>query len=146
MNGDFAVAVHALVFLYHRQATLSSDTLAWNICTNPVRVRKVMTKLCKAGLAQAREGKIDGGYTALAGGGDIHLAQVLRALGSRCVTPAWRPGGEETDCLLSSGMAGVLDEIYGTLNRGCERQLEQITVSDVARRIFAARSLTDASS
>ena len=142
MNGDFAVAVHALVFLYHRQETLSSDTLAWNICTNPVRVRKVMAKLRKAGLAQAREGKIDGGYTSLPGGGEIRLSQVLRALDNQCVTPTWRPGGEETDCLVSSGMADALDEIYGTLNRACEKQLDEITVSDVARSIFSAHALT----
>lgn len=136
MNGDFAVAVHALVFLYHRRETLASDILADNICTNPVRVRKVMAKLRKAGLAEAREGKFDGGYRARPDGGDIRLSEVLEALGERCVSPVWRPGGEEADCLISSGMAAALDDIYGTLNEACREKLSGITVADVARSIF----------
>ena len=142
MNGDFAVAVHALVFLYHRQDTLSSDTLAWNICTNPVRVRKVMAKLRKAGLVEAREGKIDGGYRSPVGGGDTRLAQILGALDEKCVAPTWRPGGEEPDCLVSSGMAAALDEIYDRLNACCAHELETITVADVAKRIFSRAALT----
>ncbi len=142
MNGDFAVAVHALVFLYHRQDTLSSDTLAWNICTNPVRVRKVMAKLRKAGLVEAREGKIDGGYRSPAGGGDTRLAQILGALDEKCVAPTWRPGGEEPDCLVSSGMAAALDEIYDRLNACCAHELEAITIADVAKRIFSRAALT----
>ncbi|HWQ57686.1 MAG TPA: Rrf2 family transcriptional regulator [Clostridia bacterium] len=137
MNGDFAVAVHALVFLYHRQETLASDVLAWNICTNPVRVRKVMAKLRKAGLAEAREGKFDGGYRALPDGGDIRLCAVLKALDERCIAPNWKPGGEEADCLISSGMATALDEIYDRLNECCVERLADITVADVSRRIFA---------
>jgi len=142
MNGDFAVAVHALVFLYHRQDTLSSDTLAWNICTNPVRVRKVMAKLRKAGLVEAREGKIDGGYRSPAGGGDTRLAQILGALDEKCVAPTWRPGGEEPDCLVSSGMAAALDEIYDRLNACCAHELEAITIANVAKRIFSRAALT----
>ena len=42
MTSEFAIAVHALVFLNHKGETLSSDALADNVCTNPARVRKVM--------------------------------------------------------------------------------------------------------
>ena len=42
MNSDFCVAVHGMVYLYHKKCQLSSDELADNICTNPARVRKVM--------------------------------------------------------------------------------------------------------
>lgn len=140
MNGDFAVAVHALVFLYHRQETLASDVLADNICTNPVRVRKVMAKLRKAGLVEAREGKFDGGYRSRPDGGSIRLLEVLEALGERCVTSAWRPGGEDADCLVSSGMAAALDEIYDALNGACAGKLAEITVSDVAQSIFSGRA------
>ena len=61
MNSEFCVAVHALVFLSHKQASLSSETLAKNICTHPARVRRVMAKLKRAGLVHTKEG-VDGGY------------------------------------------------------------------------------------
>ena len=61
MTGEFAIAVHALVYLNHKKEVLSSDELAANVCTNPARVRKVMAKLKKAGLLSTKEGA-EGGY------------------------------------------------------------------------------------
>ena len=52
MNSDFVVAVHAMVFLHHKAETVSSEMLAENICTNPVRIRRVMARLKKAGLVK----------------------------------------------------------------------------------------------
>ena len=61
MNSDFIVAVHALVFLNHKQGVVSSEALAENVCTNAARVRKVMAPLKRAGLVETREGN-EGGY------------------------------------------------------------------------------------
>ena len=63
MNSEFIVAVHAMVFLHHKADTLSSETLAENVCTNPVRIRRVLAKLKKAGLVETREGRTAGGYS-----------------------------------------------------------------------------------
>ena len=52
MDSIFSLAVHALVYLNHKDCTLSSEALAENICTNPARVRKVMAQLKKAGETQ----------------------------------------------------------------------------------------------
>ena len=61
MTAEFTVAVHALVYLHHKNTVLSSEELAQNVCTNPARIRKVMAKLKKAGLVLAREGRVQGG-------------------------------------------------------------------------------------
>ena len=140
MTGDFAVAVHALVFLNHRGETLASDILAKNICTNPARVRKVMARLRRAGLVEAREGKFDGGYTSIKEAPSIRLSDVLDAIGERCVESTWRPVSEEMDCLVSSGMAGVMDAIYDQLNDSCRKKLEEITIEQVSNAIFARES------
>lgn len=55
MNGDYSLAVHALVYLDHRNTHLPSQILAENICTNAARVRKVMRPLAAAGLAATRK-------------------------------------------------------------------------------------------
>lgn len=62
MNSDFILGVHALVFLNHKAETLNSETLAQNICTNPVRVRRVMARLRKAGLVETRGWRENAGY------------------------------------------------------------------------------------
>ena len=56
MNSDFCVGVHALVYLSHKNCCLSSEELAENICTNRVRVRRVMGRLGKAGLVDTKSG------------------------------------------------------------------------------------------
>ena len=61
MDSSFNLAVHALVCLSHSGRSLSSEALAENICTNPTRVRRVLTGLKKAGMVETREG-LDGGY------------------------------------------------------------------------------------
>ena len=48
MNGDYSLAVHALVYLDHRNTHLPSQILAENICTNAARVRKVMRPVAEA--------------------------------------------------------------------------------------------------
>ena len=57
MTSEFAIAVHALVFLDRSNATIRQvKKLADNVCTNPVCIRRVMGKLKKAGLIETREG------------------------------------------------------------------------------------------
>ena len=102
LNGEFSVAVHALVILDRRSGVVTSDELAGNICTNPARVRKVMARLVRAGLAESSEGR-GSGYAA-PGAGAVTLLQVLDAVGARAVDVAWRTGDMDRDCLISSGM------------------------------------------
>ena len=135
MTGTFSLAVHALVYLNHKGTTLSSESLAENICTNPARVRRVMAPLKKAGLVSTKEG-IDGGYTSLCDPAAVTLRQVAQAVDACFVSAAWRPGDMDRECLIASGMANILDEIYADLDQMCKQRLEQITLSDIDRKIF----------
>lgn len=137
MNSDFCVAIHGLVYLNHKACVLSSEELADNICTNPVRVRKVMAKLKKAGLVETREGT-DGGYRICKAPEDITLTQVANALEVCFVSTNWSSGSIDKPCLISSGMAGIMDHIFQQLDDGCRQQLEQITIADIDGYIFGA--------
>ena len=75
MTSEFAIAVHALVYLNHKGETVSSEALAENICTNPARVRKVMAKLKKAGLVATKEG-VDGGYHFIKAPAEVTLRRI----------------------------------------------------------------------
>lgn len=135
MNGDFALAVHALVYLNHRAATLSSEALAENVCTNPARVRKVMGLLKRAGLVGTKEGA-EGGYSFELDAEAVSLRRVAEAVDASFVSAAWRPGHLDADCMISSGMAGVLDGIYSDLDSLCKRRLEALTIASIDRQIF----------
>lgn len=143
MNSDFCVAVHALVYLNHKATVLSSEALAENICTNPARVRKVLSKLKRSGLVQAREGSSGGGYRFPLSPQEVSLAQIARTLELRLVSTAWRSGDQEMECLVASGMADLMDDVFNDLDGRCMARLEEITIADLDRKLFGGRGDAD---
>ena len=139
MNGDYSLAVHALVYLDHRNTHLPSQILAENICTNAARVRKVMRPLAAAGLAATKEGA-EGGYALAQPAAHITLSTVAEATGTTFVDANWKPGDIHEECLVSSSMGAVMDGIYDGLNRTCLEQLAHTTIHDITEQIFSGAS------
>lgn len=135
MTSDYCVAVHALVYLNHKAKVLSSEELAENICTNPARVRKVMAKLKKAGFVRTKEGS-EGGYLFDQDANKVTLDQVAEALEIRFVDTAWKSGDTDMKCLVASGMAALMDEVFDDLNEQCRKRLREITIGTLDQRIF----------
>ena len=135
MDGMFSLAVHALTYLNHKDCVLTSEELAENICTNPARVRKAMALLKKAGLVTTRTGQV-GGYRFAVDAGALTLAQVAEAMHVRFVDATWRSGDVDMACLVASGMAEIMDDLYLKLDRQCRESLAHITIADIDRRIF----------
>ncbi|MCI1666244.1 MAG: Rrf2 family transcriptional regulator [Atopobiaceae bacterium] len=138
MNSDFAVAVHAVVYLAHRGCAQSSETLAENICTNRVRVRKVMAPLVRSGIVSAREGA-EGGYELAADPDALTLLDVADALGTRFVSSTWHSGDVDCECVISSGMGPLLDAIYDDLDACCRERLSHMTVGALEREFSHAQ-------
>lgn len=134
MTGEFAIAVHGLVYLHHKDTVLSSEELAANICTNPARVRKVMAKLKKKNLVETKEG-IKGGYHMAADARDVTLRHICDALEDDIVKASWKSGNFDIGCMIASGMAGMMDSIYGEMNERCKKYLETITIADVEKKV-----------
>lgn len=135
MNSDFIVAVHAMVYLCHRGETVSSEALADNICTNPVRIRRVMGKLKKAGLVETREGRTEGGYSCPPDKKTATLREIGSALDVRFADYGWRSGDMEKDCMIASGMSGYMDGLCAELDRRCQDYLGSVTVADVEKTL-----------
>ena len=138
MTAEFSLAVHALVYLLHKECVVSSQELADNICTSPARVRKVMTKLHKAGLVDAFQGK-GSGYQSRPGSAELSLDRVLDALDEEPITMNWRSGAIDRECLISSGMGNVMDGLYADMNEACRRRLANMTVGRINQTIFARK-------
>lgn len=139
MTSEFSVAVHALVFLNHKAKTISSEEISENICTNPARVRKIMSKLKKANLIETKEG-IEGGYSFNLNASNVSLKDVSKALNISFVSSSWKSGDVDMNCLIASGMANVMDNIYSKLDNVCKDYLNNITISDIDKIIFKKES------
>lgn len=139
MTGEFAIAVHAVVYLNHKKQSLSSEELAKNVCTNPARIRMVMGRLRKAGLIETREG-VNGGYSFEKDAKQITLCDIGKAVKARFVGSAWRSGDTDMECLIASGMANVMDGLYAEMDALCHERLKTVTVQDIDDIIFRGKA------
>lgn len=135
MKSDFIVAVHSLIYLKHKGCSINSEELAKNICTNAARVRKVMVKLKAMGVVSTREGHV-GGYCVCSNVGNLNLAAIAKALDTVFVEAKWHSGCQDLNCMVSSGMGLIFDEMYGNLNAKCMEELEKITIGQLEKKIF----------
>ena len=135
MTAEFIVAVHSLIYLNHKGDFRSSEEIAENVCTNPARVRKVMTKLKKAALVETHGGFV-GGYRFACKAEAVTLYDVFKAVGERFIKTAWRSGSAEMDCPISAGMGPIMDEVFLSLERCCGEELRQTSLADRDRRLF----------
>jgi Rrf2 family protein len=136
MNGEFIIAVHVLAYLAnHLQRNISSEELSRSACTNPARIRKVMSELRQAGLVETRSGS-EGGYLLKVPQEKISLLQVLHAVGAQVVKPGWRIDHPDKNCLISTGMGAVMDNLAADLDAACCQKLQQQTISDISAQLF----------
>lgn len=134
MTAEFIVATHAAVYLSHAADWRTSEQIAENVCTNPARVRKVMSKLKKAGIVQAHTSR-GGGYRLAAPAEGLTLAQLLSAVQEQVVNVDWRSGSECADCPISRTMAPVMDGIFDRLEQDCRQSLAGVTVAAIQQAI-----------
>lgn len=130
MTGEFAIAVHALVYLNHKASTVSSAVLARNVCTNPARIRKVMAKLKNAGIVVTKVGA-EGGYFLEKSASEVTLRQVIDAVEIAVVSSSWQTGDALINCMIANGMVDVMNKIYSELDSLCRKRLEKITIEDI---------------
>ncbi|WP_256759217.1 Rrf2 family transcriptional regulator [Cohnella sp. WQ 127256] len=137
MNSEFIIAVHSLVLLAHRpDGMASSEEIASNVCTNPVRVRKVMSCLRKNGFVDTREGS-GGGYRLSQEPNEVTLADIYRALTAGSLAPSWCSGNPESDCLVGSNMGEVMDAVFCGADQQLELYFESITIGQMLSRLTA---------
>lgn len=136
MTAEFSLAVHALTYLCVHDRSVTSEELSENICTNPARVRKVMRFMKAAGFVETKEG-ITGGYIMRVQGEEISLKSIADALNMPYISVSWKSGDVDMDCMVASGMADVMNEIYGKLNDICAQRLETVTIEDIRKKLSA---------
>ena len=135
MTSDFILAIHALVYMHHKKEVLSSEELATNICTNPARIRKVMTKLVQHNLVVSKRGQFGGGYS-YSETLDITLDMVAKIFDQEFVEIPWRSGDKNQSCLICSGMADYTDKLYQNINDVIYKYLKTITIDEVENKLI----------
>jgi Rrf2 family protein len=135
VNSDFTIAVHSLVFLaYLPDHMASSEVIAKNVCTNPARIRKMMSRLRNHGFVNTKEG-IGGGYILGCDPQVVTLAEVYGIVSLGMLKPHWCTGDPEQKCIVSSNTQVVMDQIFSGAELHLEMYLGNITISSVLEKI-----------
>ena len=124
----YRIAVQALVVLAQSDGHCPSATIAENLETHAVFLRRVLAHLARVQIVEAREGR-DGGYRLVRPAERITLGEIYRAV--RQVEP---DAEVETDGCLSARVKGVLDELGAEAELRALEALDRFTVADVIER------------
>jgi Rrf2 family protein len=137
-NSRFAVAVHAATALAYRVARgdtwVSSEQLAESVRTNPVVVRRAVTALVRAGLAEAQPGR-GGGARLARPPAEIALADIYRAVEGAGGVLAHNANAPNRACPVSCGMRRALTPVFAAVESAVDDALGRTTVADVLRTL-----------
>lgn len=137
-NVQFSVAAHVMAALgNHAGEPLRSSALAGSVNADPTFVRRVVSKLAKAGLVTTVRGK--NGACALARApADITLLDIYRA--SEAPAAFAVHGYPVTEgCRVSRNIKGCMDDVLRDAQDAFERSLAQRTLADVVGALADGR-------
>ena len=137
-NVQFSVAAHVMVALgAHPGEPVRSSALASSVNADPTFVRRVVSKLAKAGLVTTVRGK-NGACTLARAPADITLLDVYRA-SEAPATFAVHAYPVTEGCRVSRNIKGCMEDVLREAQGEFERSLAGRTLADVVAALAKAR-------
>jgi Rrf2 family protein len=129
VNNQFSIAVHLMAGLGYGPADVTSAMLASSVNTSPSFVRRILSKLSKAGLVCTRMGK--SGSTALARDPkDISLLDIYRAVDApQALSIHDYP--EQRSCPVSCNIKSAMENVFHRSQKALEQSLASTTLAEV---------------
>ncbi|MDR1429705.1 MAG: Rrf2 family transcriptional regulator [Spirochaetaceae bacterium] len=136
INTQFPVAVHILAVLDIKKDNpeIVSDLIARSVNTNPVVVRRLFSKLKKAGLAGQKKDGL--GFTLFKKAGDITLRDVYQAVRRERAALFDTHKNPSQRCIVGSHILDVLEGPLSSAQHAMEKDLARFTVKDIVNSIM----------
>ncbi|WP_017537737.1 Rrf2 family transcriptional regulator [Nocardiopsis halophila] len=139
-NSRLTVAAHALTWigLYQRRGheVATSEQIATSANTNPVVIRRLLSELRRAGLADSQRGA-GAGWTLTRELSAITLLDVYRAIEPGPLFALHR-AAPDPECVVGQGIGPALSAVYDGVEAALRRELAQTTLEDVLQDILKA--------
>lgn len=137
-NSRLTIAAHALTWigLYQRRGhdVATSEQIATSVNTNPVVIRRLLSELRRAGLADSRRGA-GAGWTLSRDLAAITLLDVYEAVEPGPVFALHR-STPDPECVVGHGIGPVLTAVYGEIETTLRSELARTTLEDVLRDVL----------
>ena len=127
-------ALHILGALAFRHPeSLNSEMLAFSMQTNSALVRRLLSKLAKAGLVKTQRGQGGGSYLAKPPE-KITIREVYAAVGNQ---PIFRSFDKKPHklCPVSCGIGAALKSLYGGFENTLFKDMEKTMLSDLMNKL-----------
>jgi len=133
LNSEFALAVHCLVLLaFHSKEMLTSSAIAESISVHPVRIRKILSLLKKAGYIDSKEGA-KGGVSINCDPKDITLDKIYRLTQKNVLKPKCHECHKE--CIVGANIEDVLDNIFYYADQELQQFLKKYTLDMILDKL-----------
>ena len=133
-NSQFTVMVHILTVLAATPVPVSSAAIADSVNTNPVTIRKAISKLRAAGLVNTIPGS-NGGATLRKDASQISLADILDIVKEDCLGKHANP--PNPNCPVGGNIQKVMLNIHKELDDSITETLAKRSINDIWEEIQA---------
>ena len=139
-NQQFSVSCHILALLaVFPESTVTSETIALSVDTNPVVIRRIMSHLRKHGLVDSRPGA-NGGWRLTRPASELSLREVYQAVSHESVFAMHQHPNQ--DCLIGGHIQGTLGNVFNDAQAALEQALDKFTVATVLDETLRANAQT----
>ena len=134
-NTQFSIAVHMMTVLAHMpEQIITSTNLSTSVNTSPSFVRRVLSKLSKAGLVQTAMGKTGACWLAK-DAKDISLLDMYHAVDAPKVFSIHRYP-EHKACVVSCNIKGALEKSLIKTQLKMEQELAETSLAQITSEII----------
>ena len=129
MDTKFSSAIHALILISESESPMNSDQIAASVGTNPSYIRKLTTRLRKAGIIEGHPGI--SGFHLLQKPEQISLFDVYRAVMETDSLHLFDLHQYPNDaCIVGRNIRPVLGRLFRDMEMNTENRLQSMTLAD----------------
>lgn len=129
MDVKFSSAIHTLILISEAEIPMSSEQIANSVGTNASYIRKLTTRLSKAGIIEGRRGV--SGFTLNKKPGEITMLAIYRAVMETNAVHFFDIHRNPNDeCIVGHHIKPVLSGMFQEMEENLERQLSGLTLDE----------------
>jgi Rrf2 family protein len=134
MDTKFSTAIHMLILVSEAEVPMTSEQIAHSVGTNASYIRKVATRLSRAGILEGRRGV--SGFSLLKAPEDISLLEVYRAVEQTEDVHVFDVHQNPSDeCIVGRNIRPVLNGMFRQAEQVVEGELAGATLADCMARM-----------
>lgn len=129
MDTKFSSAIHALILISESETPMNSDQIAASVGTNPSYIRKLTTRLSKAGIIEGHRGI--SGFRLRQKPEQISLLDIYKAVMETDSLHLFDLHQNPNDaCIVGHNIRPVLGSMFRGMERDVENRLQSMTLED----------------